>query len=179
MIGIIRESSTALFPRKCGSFLNQGVDPLQELSTPRSPAKMQSMELDGLSVIIYYWYSPNLCFKEEKSAGLDSTARRGTGEAKYLHAWPPAFISRDIACRLDHFLFQCSLFVAPYIYLPQSNSLIRLPNPSATFFALTYAAWNMIHSFMSDQYHMINTLIDLAVLYAGLPAHGILIVVNQ
>ena len=71
--------------------------------------------------------------------------------------------------------------VTPYIYLPQFSSLVSLPNPSATFFCTNICRVeydSLLHK-RSIYAHTINTIIDLAVLYAGFWARSILIVVNQ
>lgn len=127
-----------------------------------------------------YWHIVIICTEYQQ----DQIQLEGYQKAeKWISShtlWAPCHhtsICRPRACRLPpaSLTLTHGSVQAPseHLILRQAFTVLLL------FFVLTYAMWNMIHSFMKDQYpYMINTFIDLRVLYAGLQACSILIVVN-
>lgn len=105
----------------------------------------------ALSVVTYDRESPNVCCKEERPGGVDSTARKASrpGEACLLEKWPAA-VGQQRRCRHAAYIPDVftaglrftALCVLSIVHTPSSS--IRPPIPTATFFffffALTYAA---------------------------------------
>lgn len=140
-IFINNREHSGLVPSKRGRFLNQScfigiINPYVFCQDAN-----RSMKPVALSVVTYDWENPHVCCKEERSGGVDSTARKASrpGEACLLEKWPAAIGQqrrcRHAAYRPDVFSLQCSdLQRCIFIYHPHIQFFDKASHSHCYFF---------------------------------------------